>query len=53
MMAAAVDDLLALLAAGDLRAVIGGRYALADVADAHRALLDRSSTGKLVVLPQT
>ena len=53
MMAAAVTDLLALIASGDLRAIVGGRYALADVADAHRALLDRSSTGKLVVLPQT
>ena len=53
MMAAAVDDLLALIAAGDLRPIIGGQYALTDVAAAHRALLDRSSIGKLVVLPQT
>ena len=52
MMAEAVDDLLGLIARGELRPVIGATYALADVADAHRALLDRSSTGKLVLLPQ-
>jgi NADPH:quinone reductase len=45
----AVNDLLALIEAGDLRPVVGGRYRLDNVADAHRALLDRTSTGKLVI----
>ncbi len=49
LLAQAVNDLLAMIEAGDLRPVIGGRYRLDDVADAHRALLDRTSTGKLVI----
>jgi NADPH:quinone reductase len=49
LLAEAVNDLLALIDAGDLRPVIGGRYRLETVADAHRALLDRTSTGKLVI----
>jgi NADPH2:quinone reductase len=32
--------------------VIGGTYSLEHAADAHRALLDRSSVGKLVLDPQ-
>jgi NADPH2:quinone reductase len=51
LLAVAVLDLLAMLAAGRLRAVVGGTYALEDAADAHRALLDRSSIGKLVLTP--
>ncbi len=51
-LAAAVTDLLRLIAAGKLRAIIGGSYPLADAADAHRALLDRSSIGKLVLRAQ-
>lgn len=50
-MAEAVGDLLGLLAAGDLRPVIGATYPLAEAASAHRALLDRSSVGKLVLDP--
>jgi NADPH2:quinone reductase len=49
LLAEAVNDLLALIDSGDLRPVIGGRYRLDTVADAHRALLDRTSTGKLVI----
>jgi NADPH2:quinone reductase len=49
LLAEAVNGLLALIEAGDLRPVIGGRYRLDNVADAHRALLDRTSTGKLVI----
>jgi NADPH2:quinone reductase len=45
----AVNDLLAMIDAGELRPVIGGRYRLEDVADAHRALRERTSTGKLVI----
>src|SRR3954452_860956 len=52
LLAAAVTDLLQLIAAGDLRAVVGATYPLVAAADAHRALLDRSSVGKLVLEPQ-
>ena len=52
LLAAAVTDLLQLIAAGELRPVVGATYPLAAAADAHRALLDRSSTGKLVLDPQ-
>ena len=47
-----VAELLAMLADGRLRAVVGGTYPLADAAEAHRALLDRSSVGKLVLDPR-
>jgi NADPH2:quinone reductase len=47
-----ITELLAMLADGRLTAVVGGTYALGDVADAHRALRDRSSTGKLVLDPR-
>jgi NADPH2:quinone reductase len=46
-----IIDLLALLAKGELRAIVGGTYSLDQAADAHRALLDRSSVGKLVLTP--
>jgi NADPH2:quinone reductase len=52
LLAAAVTDLMTSLADGSLRPVIGGTYPLAEAADAHRALLDRSSTGKLILDPQ-
>ena len=52
LLAAAVNDLLQSIAAGELRPVVGATYPLAAAADAHRALLDRSSTGKLVLDPQ-
>jgi NADPH2:quinone reductase len=48
----AVLDLLALIADGSLRPVIGGVYTLTEAGDAHRALLDRSSIGKLILEPQ-
>jgi NADPH2:quinone reductase len=51
MLAAAVNDLLGMLDRGELRAVIGESYSLDTAADAHRALLDRSSTGKLILVP--
>ena len=51
MLREAMDDLLALTAKGALTPIVGGEYALSDVASAHRALLDRSSTGKLIVDP--
>ena len=49
LLAEAVNDLLGLIGRGELHPVIGGRYRLDDVAEAHRHLLDRSSTGKLVL----
>jgi NADPH2:quinone reductase len=48
----AVTELLTLIADGSLRPVIGATYPLAQAADAHRALLERSSVGKLVLDPQ-
>jgi NADPH2:quinone reductase len=51
LLAVAVLDLLGLLAARRLRAVVGGTYPLENAADAHRALRDRSSIGKLVLVP--
>ena len=51
MLAEAVTDLLGMLARGELRAVIGEQYTLDTVADAHRSLLDRSSVGKLILVP--
>ena len=36
---------------GELRPVVGASYPLDQAADAHRALLDRSSVGKLVLTP--
>ncbi len=52
MMVEAVGDLMSLIAAGELRPVVGHTYSLDQAADAHRALLDRSSVGKLVLDPQ-
>jgi NADPH2:quinone reductase len=52
LLAAAVTELLELMADGEIRPVIGETYPLERAADAHRALLDRSSVGKLVLNPQ-
>jgi NADPH2:quinone reductase len=51
MLAAAVTDLLELIADGSVRPIVGETYPLDRAADAHRALLDRSSVGKLVLDP--
>ena len=53
MFAQTITSLLELLSKGELRAIVGGTYPLAGAADAHRALLDRSSVGKLVLDPRT
>ena len=42
-------ELLAMVEAGTLRPQLGAAYALGDAALAHRALRDRSSTGKLIL----
>jgi NADPH2:quinone reductase len=52
LLAAAVTELLELMADGEIRPVIGETYPLERAADAHRALLDRSSVGKLILNPQ-
>jgi NADPH2:quinone reductase len=52
LMAEAISDVLAAIADGSLRPVIGASYPLERAADAHRALLDRSSVGKLVLDPR-
>lgn len=52
LFAAAVTDLMGLIADGAIRPVIGATYPLAGAVDAHRALLERSSVGKLVLDPQ-
>jgi NADPH:quinone reductase-like Zn-dependent oxidoreductase len=51
MMDAAMTDLLAMVAAGELKPVVGGRYPLSAVAQAHQDLLARRTTGKLVLDP--
>jgi NADPH2:quinone reductase len=44
-------DLASAASNGALRVVIGGTYPLARAADAHRALEERQSVGKLVLVP--
>src|SRR3954469_12819386 len=51
MMDAAMHDLLPMVAEGSLKPVVGGRYSLSAVREAHQDLLARRSTGKLVLDP--
>jgi len=51
MLDAALDDLLRMVAAGELEPVVGGRYPMSAVREAHQDLLARRSTGKLVLDP--
>ncbi|SFL06520.1 quinone oxidoreductase family protein [Geodermatophilus ruber] len=51
MMDAALGELLPLVAEGALRPVIGGRYPLTAVREAHQDLRARRTTGKLVLDP--
>jgi NADPH:quinone reductase-like Zn-dependent oxidoreductase len=51
MMDDAMNDLLAKVAAGELKPVVGGRYPMAAVREAHQDLLARRTTGKLVLDP--
>lgn len=46
-----LQTLFDLAARGALRVHIGGRYALSEAAEAHRALASRGTLGKLVLLP--
>lgn len=45
------DDLYRWIGAGELDVRIGHRFALADAADAHRAIEARQTTGKVLLLP--
>jgi NADPH2:quinone reductase len=47
----AAAALFALLAAGTIKVAVGGRWPLAQAADAHRALESRATTGSLLLLP--
>jgi NADPH:quinone reductase-like Zn-dependent oxidoreductase len=51
MMNEAMNELLPLVAEGAIKPVVGGRYPLANVRDAHQDLLARRTTGKLVLDP--
>src|SRR4051812_9944416 len=51
MMNAAMNDLLPMVAEGVLKPVVGGRYPLSAVREAHQDLLARRTTGKLVLDP--
>lgn len=51
MMTDALSELFDLTASGKLRIIDGGDYPLVDAPDAHRALLERRTTGKLTLDP--
>lgn len=51
MMGEVIAQLFALVAQGKLKPVIGGIYPLAEVAEAHKAMLARGTTGKIVLKP--
>ena len=51
MMGAVIAELFTLVAQGKLNTVIGGTYPLVDAAGAHRAMLARETTGKIVLKP--
>jgi NADPH2:quinone reductase len=51
MMDAAMNDLLPIVAEGTLKPILGGRYPLSAVREAHQDLLARRTTGKLVLDP--
>ncbi|MEL6983713.1 MAG: quinone oxidoreductase [Actinomycetota bacterium] len=47
-----VDELYGWIASGELEVAIGGRYPMAEAAEAHRALEGRQTTGKILILPE-
>lgn len=46
-----IDELFALISQGKLKPVIGETYPLADAVGAHKAMLARETTGKIVLKP--
>ena len=48
--AAAASELMQFLAAGKLRIIVGQTFPLAQAAEAHRAIAERRTTGKVVLL---
>jgi NADPH2:quinone reductase len=52
MLDAAMHDLLPMVAEGALQPVVGGRYPMSKVREAHQDLLARRTTGKLVLDPR-
>lgn len=46
---APLEDLFARAVRGEVRVVVGGRWPLAEAAEAHRALVERRTSGKLVL----
>ena len=52
MMDAAIEELLPMVAGGSLRPVVGGRYPLSAVREAHQDIRSRRTTGKLVLDPR-
>ncbi|HEV7917983.1 MAG TPA: zinc-binding dehydrogenase [Solirubrobacterales bacterium] len=51
MLDIAISELLGLIAAGELRPVVGGSYPLAEARRAHEDIRGRGTTGKLVLVP--
>lgn len=51
MLGDVIAELFALVVAGKLKPVIGGTYPLADATEAHKAMLARGTTGKIVLKP--
>jgi len=49
---ARTDEVFGWVASGQLRVSVGGRFPLADAAEAHRALESRRTTGKLLLFPE-
>ncbi len=47
------DDLFRWIADGVVEVRVGGRFALCDAADAHRAIESRGTVGKLLLVPST
>jgi NADPH2:quinone reductase len=52
MLADVIAELFQLVADGKLKPVIGGTYPLSEAASAHRAMLARETTGKIVLDPR-
>jgi NADPH2:quinone reductase len=51
LMAEAMQGMIDLVLAGDLKAVVGGTYPLADARQAHEDMRARKTVGKLVLTP--